>query len=413
MAPPPASAAINCVIHDHWGRILASLIKTFGDFELAEDALQDAVVAALSTWGDTPPNAPDAWLITTAKRRALDRLRRDQTLARKTSEIAYFLEHQQAEPEAAADMYIPDKRLEMLFTCCHPSLDDKTQIALTLRTLGGLTAEEIAHAFLDKPSTMAQRLSRARIKIRVAGIPYAVPNPAELPTRSAAVMRVIYLIYNEGYAASSGDALIRQDLCREAIRLAQILVALLPEDAEAAGLLALLWLGDARRPARMDASGQMIPLEAQDRSKWQHDQITRADTLLKSALARQRIGPYQLQAAISALHDQSPDWTATDWPQIAALYALLLQVEPSPVVALNHAVAVSYAQGAAAGLALLVPLAQDLATYPHFHAAKADLLCRDGQLAAAADCFQIAINLTENTADKAFLASKAAKLRPN
>jgi len=413
MRPPPASAAITTTIRDHWGRILAALIKTFGDFQLAEDALQDAVVAALSTWGDTPPVAPDAWLITTAKRKALDRLRHDQTLTRKTPEIAYFLEHQQGGTQEADDMHISDKRLEMVFTCCHPSLDEKTQIALTLRTLGGLTSDEIAHAFLDKPSTMAQRLSRARTKIRVAGIPYTVPNPTDLPARASAVMRVIYLIYNEGYAASTGDALIRQDLSCEAIRLARILVALLPDLPEAAGLLALLLLGDARSAARVDGQGRMIPLEMQDRSRWKHAQIARADRLLKAALKRQGIGPYQLQAAISALHGQSPTWAATDWPQIAALYGLLLQVEPSPVVALNHAVAVSYAKDAAAGLTLLEPLCEALATYAHFHAAKADFLTRDGQLAAAADCFQIAINLTENAADRTFLAQKAAQLRPH
>lgn len=299
----------------------------------------------------------------------------------------------------------------MLFTCCHPSLDEKTQIALTLRTLGGLTVDEIAHAFLDKPSTMAQRLSRARVKIRGAGIPYRIPEPADLPERGMAVMRVIYLIYNEGYAASAGDALIRQDLCAEAIRLAQILVGLLPDDPEAAGLLALFWLGDARSAARLDPEGQMIPLEAQDRNLWNHPQIEKADTLLKSALSRQGIGPYQLQAAISALHGQSPTWDATDWPQITALYGLLAQVEPSAIVTLNHAVAVSYASGAEAGLAMMAPLADELSRYSHFHAAKADLLTRAGQITAARDCFQIAINLTENVMDRAFLAQKAAKLR--
>ena len=411
MIPPPANAAITAVVRDHWGRILAALVKTFGDFALAEDALQDAALAAMRTWGDTPPAAPDAWLITTAKRRALDRLRRDQTLARKTPEIAYFLQHQQ--PDPAKEEPIPDQRLEMLFTCCHSALDEKTQIALTLRTLGGLTAEEIADAFLDRPATMAQRLSRARTKIRVAGIPYAVPDAHALPARLSAVMRVIYLIYTQGHAARAGEALIRRGLTREAIRLAETLVLLAPDAPEPAGLLALLWLSDARSAGRTDAGGRMVPLETQDRSMWDHAQIAKADQILKSALIRKGIGPYQLQAAISALHAQSPTWDATDWPQIAALYALLLQVEPSPVVALNHAVAVSYAQSAAAGLALLTPLAEPLAQYSHYHAAKADVLLRDGQHIAAADCFQIAINLTENDVVRAFLRAKAARLRPH
>lgn len=410
MVQPPVNAAITQVVRDHWGRILAALVKTFGDFQLAEDALQDAVVAAMTAWGDVLPKAPDAWLITTAKRKALDRLRRDQTLARKTPEIAFFLEHQQGE---AVMHDIPDKRLEMLFTCCHSALDEKTQIALTLRTLGGLTADEIAHAFLDKPSAMAQRLSRARVKIRVAGIPYVVPDAAALPARMVIVMRVVYLIYTQGHTAQSGANLIRGGLCAEAIRLAETLVQLAPESAEAAGLLALMLLSDARAGARTDTQGVMIALEDQDRRLWDHAQISRADALLKSALIRQEIGPYQLQAAISALHGQSPDWQATDWPQIAALYGLLLQIEPSPIVALNHAVAVSYARSAAAGLALMDPLAQDLASYAHFHAAKADLLTRDGQVGAAADCFQIAINLTENGAARAFLEAKASRLRPH
>ncbi|MDE0983339.1 MAG: sigma-70 family RNA polymerase sigma factor [Yoonia sp.] len=406
---PPSHAAITTVVRRHWGRILAALIKQFGDFALAEDALQDAVVAAMTAWDPKIPDAPDAWLITTARRRALDRVRADQTLARKSPEIAYFIAHQQSDPEEAP-VTIPDKRLEMLFTCCHPSLDAKTQIALTLRTLGGLTAEEIAHAYLDKPATMAQRLSRARVKIKAAGIPYRVPDPADLPARADAVMQVIHLIFNEGYLASSGDTLLRRDLSTEAIRLGHILCDLMPDMAEPAGLLALMLANDARAPARQSAGGAMIPLETQDRSLWRHVQISQADQILQATLTRGQIGLYQLQAAISALHGQAATWGATDWPQTAMLYSLLCRVQPTPVVQLNHAVAVSYADSVKAGLHLMDALADPLADYSHFHAAKADFLARDGQRKAARDCFQIAINLTGNAADRAFLQAKKQRL---
>lgn len=406
---PPSHAAITTVVRRHWGRILAALIKQFGDFALAEDALQDAVVAAMTAWDPKIPDAPDAWLITTARRRALDRVRADQTLARKSPEIAYFIAHQQSDPEEAP-VTIPDKRLEMLFTCSHPSLDAKTQIALTLRTLGGLTAEEIAHAYLDKPATMAQRLSRARVKIKAAGIPYRVPDPADLPARADAVMQVIHLIFNEGYLASSGDTLLRRDLSTEAIRLGHILCDLMPDMAEPAGLLALMLANDARAPARQSAGGAMIPLETQDRSLWRHVQISQADQILQATLTRGQIGLYQLQAAISALHGQAATWGATDWPQTAMLYSLLCRVQPTPVVQLNHAVAVSYADSVKAGLHLMDALADPLADYSHFHAAKADFLARDGQRKAARDCFQIAINLTGNAADRAFLQAKKQRL---
>lgn len=406
---PPSHAAITTVVRRHWGRILAALIKQFGDFALAEDALQDAVVAAMTAWDPKIPDAPDAWLITTARRRALDRVRADQTLARKSPEIAYFIAHQQSDPEEAP-VTIPDKRLEMLFTCCHPSLDAKTQIALTLRTLGGLTAEEIAYAYLDKPATMAQRLSRARVKIKAAGIPYRVPDPADLPARADAVMQVIHLIFNEGYLASSGDTLLRRDLSTEAIRLGHILCDLMPDMAEPAGLLALMLANDARAPARQSAGGAMIPLETQDRSLWRHVQISQADQILQATLTRGQIGLYQLQAAISALHGQAATWGATDWPQIAMLYSLLCRVQPTPVVQLNHAVAVSYADSVKAGLHLMDALADPLADYSHFHAAKADFLARDGQRKAARDCFQIAINLTGKAADRAFLQAKKQRL---
>lgn len=413
MTASPSQIAITRAVREDWGRILAALVKTFGDFQLAEDCLQDAALAAITAWSKGVPDAPDAWLITTAKRKALDRIRRDQTLARKTTEIAFFLEHQQADPAPErGDMHIPDKRLELLFTCCHPALDPKTQTALTLRTLGGLTAEEIAHAFLDKTATMAQRLSRARTKIRVARIPYQVPDPADLPARQATVLQVIYLIFNEGYAASHGDTLQRHDLMNEAIRLGRIMADLCPTEAEVSGLLALMLLHGARKAGRTDSAGAMIALEHQDRALWDHAQIAQADGILQNALGEGQIGAYQLQAAIAALHAQSPSWDQTDWPQIAALYGVLGQVTPTAVVKLNQAVAISYARGAEDGLVLLDQIADDLARYSYYHAARADLLARAGQVKAAHDCFQNAINLTENAVDVAFLQAKQARLRP-
>ncbi len=409
MQTPPVQDAITQVVRQHWGRILAALIKQFGDFALAEDALQDAVLAALSAWGENIPDAPDAWLMTTARRRAIDRLRRSQTLSRNAPQIAYFMEHQQPDDDTQTAV-IGDKRLELLFTCCHPSLDLKTQTALTLRTLGGLSADEIAAAYLDKPATMAQRLSRARTKIKAAGIPYKVPDPSELSNRTTAVMQVIYLIFNEGYMASTGASMLRRDLSSEAIRLGRVLHALMPDVPEATGLLALMLSNDARADARTGAGGEMIALEFQDRMQWNHGQIQQADTLLQSALRQGQVGPYQLQAAISMLHSKARDWAATDWPQIAALYGVLSTMVPTPVVQLNHAVAVSYAQTPRAGLSLMGALDAALQDYPHFYAAKADLLARDGQRIAAKDCFQIAINLTGNAPDKAFLQAKMDRL---
>ncbi len=408
---PPTHDAILAVVRKDWGRILSVLVSTFGDFQLAEDALQDAVLAALKSWAVVVPDAPDAWLITTAKRRALDRIRRNQTLAKKTPEIAFFLEHQQTDPEDGTPMNIPDKRLEMLFTCCHPALEPKTQTALTLRTLGGLTVEEIAAAFLDKPATMAQRLSRARTKIKVAGIPYKVPEPDDLPGRLASVLQAIYLIFNEGYAASSGEQVLRCDLIAEAIGLGQVLCDLMPDAPEAAGLLALMLLHDARRAGRTSEHGAMIALQDQDRSLWDTDQIARADCLLRNAMRAGMVGPYQLQAAIAALHAQAPDWDQTDWPQIVALYGVLMAVQPSPVVDLNRAVAMSFAGNLAEALAVLDGLSDALDDYSHFHAARADMLARDGQGIAAANCFQIAINLSGNAADRQFLQSKMGRIR--
>ena len=411
---PRIDPVIAKVVRDDWGRLLAALVTSLGDFQLAEDSLQDAVLAAMTAWARGMPAAPDAWLITTARRKAIDRIRRDQAFARKSAQIAVFMEQQMGDPDPQdAAMDIPDKRLEMLFTCCHPALDTKSQTALTLRTLGGLTAPQIARAFLDKPATMAQRLSRARMKIRAASIPYRVPALADLPDRTGSVMRVIYLIFNEGYAATSGEDAQRVDLMAEAIRLGRTLTELMPDDPEAAGLLALMLLHDARKAARTSDDGAMIALEFQDRSLWRSDQIAAASAMVQGAMRQGRVGPYQLQAAIAALHATSARWADTDWHQIAALYGVLETVSPNAVVTLNRAVAVSYAGQLPQALAMLDGIKARLDDYPHYHAAKADMLARAGHLIAASDCFQSAINLTENRAERGFLQAKRAALRVN
>lgn len=415
--PPPIrlNDAIARVVREEWGRILSSLVKSLGDFQLAEDSLQDAVVEALAQWPERGlPKVPAAWLITTARRRAIDRLRRAQSFAEKASEIAYLTKLEALEPEADAGS-IPDERLEMIFTCCHPALEEKTQIALTLRTLGGLSTGEIAAAFLDKPEAMAQRLVRAKKKISAAGIPYKIPERADLPERLAAVLRVIYLIFNEGYAPRSGEVLVRTDLSEEAIRLGRIVLGLMPEETEAAGLLALMLLHDARRLARSDEHGDMIALEHQDRSCWNRARIAEADAILKEVLVKGRVGPYQLQAAISGLHSGSPSWEDTDWPQIAGLYAALYEIEPSPIVRINQAVAVGYGYGFEAGLRLLGQAGASgaLEEYQPYHAALADLLAQSGALVAARAAYYRAIALTENARGVAFLRAKIAALHLN
>jgi len=336
------------------------------------------------------------------------------SFAVKASEIAYLAEIEALEPEADAGS-IPDERLEMIFTCCHPALEEKTQIALTLRTLGGLSTGEIAAAFLDKPEAMAQRLVRAKKKISAAGIPYKIPERADLPERLAVVLRVIYLTFNEGYAPRSGEVLVRTDLSEEAIRLGRIVLGLMPEETEAAGLLALMLLHDARRLARSDEHGDMIALEHQDRSRWNRARIAEADAILKAVLVKGRVGPYQLQAAISGLHSGSPSWDETDWPQIAGLYAALYEIEPSPIVRINQAVAVGYGYGFEAGLRLLRQAGASgaLEEYQPYHAALADLLAQSGALVAAKAAYDRAIALTENARGVAFLRTKVAALHLN
>ena len=412
------------------GRILAALIGSLRDFTLAEDALQDAVEVALRQWPEQGvPRNPAAWLTTIARRRAIDRLRREGVLARKqeTLQALEALAGDDASdfPDTSDDAEdgddaapFPDERLKLLFTCCHPALPLEARVALTLRTLGGLSTAEIAAAFLTPLPTMAQRLVRAQRKIRDAGIPYRVPPLPLLAERMEGVLAVLYLIFNEGYASTSGDALIRQDLCAEAIRLARVLVELiaseadLPDEPEATGLLALMLLHASRRAARVDAAGDLVLLEDQDRTLWNWADIVEGMELLDAALAQRRPGPYQIQAAISALHAEAPTADETDWRQIALLYARLVHMTPSPVVELNQAVAVAMAEGADAGLEMLdrLRLGETLAHYHLYHAARADLLRRAGRYEDAAASYRAALRLCQNRIEQRFLQRRLAEV---
>jgi len=395
-----AAAQIEATFREEHGRVLAALISQLGDFTLAEDALQDALVNALERWEiDGVPRNPGAWLTTAARRRAIDRLRRASTQARYAVLPDAFAADKAEETEMES---IPDDRLKLMFTCCHPSLALEAQVALTLHTLGGLSTPEIARAFLVPVATMAQRLARARAKIRGAGIPYRVPPADLLPERLDALLAVIYLIFNEGYCATGGDTLTRGDLCGEAIRLCRVLVALLPESAEARGLLALMLLHDSRRTARLDAAGELVLLDDQDRARWDRAKIDEGIAILDEALRLGAPGPYQVQAAISALHAEAATPEATDWPQIAALYGALAGMMPSPVVQVNRAVAVAMAQSPSAGLALLHRI-NGMDDYYPYHVARADLLGRTNQREAAADAYQRALSLCQNAAERAHL----------
>jgi len=380
----PAQTLEDIFRREH-GLVLSSLIRTFGDFDVAEEALADAVASAVENWprGGTPSN-PAAWLLTVARRKGIDRLRR----RRRLEERMPLLVGEEATSQAdRSESSVPDERLRLIFTCCHPALSPEGQVALTLRTLGGLTTAEIARAFLTSEATMFQRITRAKNKIRLAGIPYQVPSSEQLPARMESVLAVVYLIFNEGYSSMSGTELVRVDLCQEGIHLAEMLVALLPGEPDVLGLAALCWLTEGRRPGRIDSAGELVLLADHDRTKWDRAAIDRGLRLLEEVHQSADGSPYVIQARIAAIHSTSRSHAATDWGTIVDLYRWLYELRPSPVVALNHAAAVAMAEGEPAGLALMEPLASVLAGYQPFHAARAELLARAGRATEAAESF--------------------------
>jgi RNA polymerase sigma-70 factor, ECF subfamily len=403
--PPVPASEIARVFREEHGRAVAVLVRVFGDIDVAEDAVQEAFAAAVQRWPSAGlPPTPAGWIITTARNKAIDRLRREASRADRHAQAALL--HARDEPPEEGP--VRDDRLRLIFTCCHPALAPHARVALTLRLLGGLTTPEIAHAFLVPEPTMAQRLVRAKGKIRNANIPYRVPSEADLPERLAAVLAVVYLVFNEGYTASSGDRLVREDLCQEAIRLGRLLAELMPDEPEVMGLLALMLLVESRRATRTTPEGDLVLLADQDRERWDRELIAEGQALVRRCLRRNQPGPYQFQAAINAVHSDAPTAALTDWWEIVALYDQLMAIAPSPVVALNRAVAVAEVDGPAAALALVDEL--DLGGLHLFHAIRADLLRRLGRRPEAALAYEKAIELAENAAERAFLQRRREAL---